>query len=233
MKRIFLENIKSGKTELDKENLHYLRKVLRCKENEEIHVFDGTQEARATFNCDYLYIGEILITNINEQPLKLAVAQIKQARFEWMIEKASEIGVTEIFILNTTRTNNEVRNFTRLKKIAIEAARQSGRITIPKIHQPISLKEFLQSAIHNQRDCQWTWGGILETPAQQRQGELYQGIIIGPEGGFDDEEIKALSENCNPINLGPNILRSETAAIVGLATIGFMKTSRQSLLSQE
>jgi len=236
MKRLFIQKIELGTQSLDKENMNYIKNVLRYRSGEEIIVFDGHSQAIATFTQAALNITQITHENVQEPALRLAIAQIKQPRFEWLVEKATEIGVSEIFLLTTKFTQNHVRNLERVRKIAIEAARQCERITIPKIHEAITLNEFI--AQHSSEN--WVFGHIekdLEKTddmdmAKKRgtqqnarcHGHIIKsvqafGLLIGPEGGFEENESKKLIDHYQPICLSPNILRAETSALVGLIYI--------------
>lgn len=131
-------------------------------------------------------------------------------RFEFALQKAIEMGYTEIIPLITDRTQRIPRNkFNRWQKIIIEASEQSGRAIIPKLHAPIKLPDLLK---HNTQF-------IIPDPSSNssiREIELSDNltICIGPEGGFSDAELAQFQEmKHNLINLGPRILRSETANI--------------------
>jgi 16S rRNA (uracil1498-N3)-methyltransferase len=101
------ENIKI-KIKLEKSNLHYIKNVLRHKNGEEILAFDGQQECLCLLNGENIEIVKFIRKNESQKTLKLAIAQIKAPRLEWLIEKATEIGVTEIFLLETKFTQNKI-----------------------------------------------------------------------------------------------------------------------------
>lgn len=239
MKRIFIPEIKLGEYILDKENENYLKNVLRFKENDEFLAFDGQKEALATYHGKYIAIKEITRTavNINGQYLepssklailKLAIGQIKQPALEWLVEKATEIGVNEIFLLETKFTQNKNCNIKRLEKIAIAACKQSNRITIPKIYAPKKLDQFIKE--HENET--WAFGNLSKNESSKNQPNITNknniheksngtiiGIVIGPEGGFEENESEKLFQHFIPLCLSQNILRAETAALVGLIYI--------------
>ena len=154
MKRIFIpqlsqiqnkkfeeKNFKNIKIKLDISNLHYIKNVLRHKNGEEVLAFDGQQECLCLLNGENIEIVKFIRKNESQNTLKLAIAQIKPSRLEWLIEKATEIGVTEIFLLETKFTQNKIHNISRLEKIALQACAQSNRITVPKIYNAIKINE--------------------------------------------------------------------------------------------
>lgn len=252
MKRIFIHqpitDISDDICVLDRENTNYIKNVLRHRAGHQIIVFDGASEALGVYDGkNSIKITKMLRENVVQPVLKLAIAHIKQARFEWLVEKATEIGVSEIFLLDTKFSQNKIRNLERARKIAIEAARQCNRVTIPKIHEPIKLDAFIEQ----HKNEAWAFGAIGEaclnadTPSShgcakkrianniniyrtnehnehnQNIDEKIIGIVIGPEGGFEENESKKLINHFYAVTLSPNILRAETAALVGLIYIFF------------
>ncbi len=233
MKRLFIDKISIGKHTPSKENMNYIKNVLRYRAGDKTIVFDGTNEAIGIFDGKNIEIIEYTRENVLEPTLKLAIAEIKQARFEWLIEKATELGVSEIFLLKTKFTQNHIRNLSRARKIAIEAARQCGRVTIPKIHESITLNKFIEE--HCEEN--WFFGHInfvqgatsldFANPTNDstksfklsHSAKTNVGIMIGPEGGFDENENKKLINHFTAVCLSQNVLRAETAALVGLIYI--------------
>lgn len=232
MRRIFIEineiaNCKNNTILLDKENANYIKNVLRLRDDSSLAIFDGANEYEAKLNGKYLHIQKTLRSVENEIPCRLAIAAIKQPRFEWLVEKATEIGCTEIFILETKFSQNTIRNYDRLRKITIEAARQCNRISIPKIHVQTKLNQFIANIDNSwafahpyitDHDCDGEVK-IMHSPNINTLEKHYRGIIIGPEGGFDTLEEKILEKHCKKVALSSNILRAETAAIVSLTHI--------------
>jgi 16S rRNA (uracil1498-N3)-methyltransferase len=211
MKRIFVEKIENNSIILDVDNLHYIKHVLRFTNGQKILLFDGEKEYCGTYNYNRIDIQNVT-RYANDKQLWLAIAEIKQHRFEWLAEKAAEIGVTKIFILKTERSQNRI-NLLRIKKIIIEAAKQSNRVSIPIIHHAISLNDFIisQNATH--------WCYCSPDSDNTSTSPNIIGSIIGPEGGFTEEEIKLLNSNMLAIKLNDNVLRSETAALCALCKI--------------
>ena len=157
------------------------------------------------------YINKITRENSLISKIKLGISSIKKERFEWLVEKATEIGVDEIFILKTARSQINHLNLERIKKIAQSAARQSNRIVIPEIHPEQKLEEFLKNC-----DKNWAFASLN---TQNKEIKNITGIIIGPEGGWSKEEESILTQKSLAITLSHNILRTETAAIISLTKI--------------
>ena len=199
----------------DPETIHQIRKVLRLNPNEQIILSDGNLgEATVKliiFEKDKIE-GEIIekYKNKNEPERKVVLytAILKRENFDLVVQKATETGVKEIIPVITSRTVKTGLNLDRLRKIAKEAAEQSGRGIVPVIHEPIKFQE----AIKN--------GGILFDPSgdilKAESLKLEAKLFVGPEGGFTEEEIELAKKNNFKIaSLGSLTLRAETAAIIG------------------
>ena len=147
----------------------------------------------------------------------LAFAPVKRAQVDWLVEKATELGVAKLIPVVTQRTIVERVKLERLEAIAIEAAEQCGRTRLPEIAEPVSLAKLLEY-----RDA-----GRRLYFADENGGELAARafvpgaamILTGPEGGFTDGERAAIrgATNAVAVSLGPRVLRAETAALAGLA----------------
>lgn len=206
VRRIFIENIKLGRHLLSFENEKYLKKVLRLRENELIHVFDGKFLANARLiSANSIEIFEIIKEELIEKNKILVVCGIKKERFEWMLEKVCEIGIHEIIVLKTERTQNEV-NLRRANLVLIEAAKQSKRISIPLLNQ-LTFDEFIK----NYKESNFVFCSLLAE--KNILNQEIEGVIVGPEGGFSENEEKILSKYFKETKLSMNVLRTETAAI--------------------
>jgi len=150
----------------------------------------------------------------NNAHLSIAIGLLKNRdRMEWMIEKLVEIGVGEIFFITTEKSERSKINLERFEKKAIAAMKQSLRAHLPKISQ-IYFDEVLIHPIekkyiaHCQKGAKIEWNAKLHSPQEPVL------LLIGPEGDFSEKEIlKALNHQFHPVDLGPNRLRTETAAI--------------------
>ena len=155
---------------------------------------------------DYTHIGH-LRTYVNNDVLK-------KENFEWAVQKAVEVGVKEITPIITARTVKLGLNKDRLKKIIKEAAEQSGRGILPKLNEAIIFDEAIKSAKENDLNLFFNIGGKNVQHSMSNISKI--GIFIGPEGGWDEEEIKKAqsSNGFTIVGLGKTILRAETAAVI-------------------
>ncbi|MGB5360292.1 16S rRNA (uracil(1498)-N(3))-methyltransferase [Eudoraea sp.] len=216
----------------NKEESKHIVKVLRKKEGDELHITNGR---------GVLFTAKILVADINKckasiistqkrHPkmfrLHLAVAPTKSAeRYEWFLEKATEIGVHEITPILCDHSERKILKMERLQKVVQSAMKQSLRTYLPKINNPVSYTEFL-SQDHKE----------LLFIAHCQEGEKLNlkrciaadkdiTILIGPEGDFSHKEIKEASENnFLPITLGEARLRTETAAIVACTAVALINS---------
>nr|WP_294169918.1 16S rRNA (uracil(1498)-N(3))-methyltransferase [uncultured Sphingomonas sp.] len=211
----------AASVELDAAQANYLGNVLRLGIDAELLLFDGASGEWLARIADS---GRKRMTLVVERPtrpleqvpdLTLAFAPVKRAPLDWLVEKATELGVARLQPVVTQRTVVERVKLERLGAIAIEAAEQCGRTLLPEIAEPVALASFLKDE-----------GGTLyfadETGGEPAAAAFQPGaatILTGPEGGFTDEEraaIRALP-TARAISLGPRILRAETAALAAVA----------------
>jgi 16S rRNA (uracil1498-N3)-methyltransferase len=204
---------------------HYLISVMRLKEGAPVKLFDD-QSGEWLAEVAHLAKRDLILrvsAKLREREavpdLWLLAAPIKKARIDLVAEKACELGVALYRPVITRRTIIERLNLVRLRSHMVEAAEQCGRTALPVVEEPVKLSALLK-----------TWpaertlffadeqGGVPFTQAAcARSGPA--AILIGPEGGFDDEEralIRAVPQAV-PITLGPRILRAETAAIAAIS----------------
>lgn len=223
--RFFVKENLHGKTVTiaDRELVSQWRNVLRLKNGDEINIFDGTgTEARAkilSFEKDSAEL-QILGTFRNEnEPLRYVIlycSVLKRENFELVAQKATEIGAKEIVPIITERTEKLNLRMDRLEKIAKEAAEQSGRAIVPKLHEPIKFEDAVNSAKNNAINlfCDLS-GESLENLKKNLKNEGRVGVFVGPEGGWTDEErLFAAKSDFKKVGLGKLTLRAETAAIV-------------------
>ena len=224
MQLFYAENIRDGKLVLDKTDSGHCIKVLRKKLGDEIHLVDGkgmmftAKIVDANHNkCKYEIIAEQKGGGLREKYLHVAIAPTKNiSRFEWFLEKATEIGIEEITPILTYHSERKTIKEDRLNKILISAMKQSLKAKLPKLNSLMKWKPFLQEESWSTYDfkgiaCMTEKSTLFK---EQRLGQNTL-VVIGPEGGFSDLEIEeAVKQNFTPVTLGESRLRTETAGIV-------------------
>ena len=211
--------------DLSAEHSHYLAHVMRQHAGGVIALFNGRHGVwTARIEAVQKKTVQVrLMTCTRPQPpapqLQLWLALIKRSRLEWAVEKATELGVGRIQLLTTRYTQNDHVRLERLQTIAVEAAEQCGRAEVPEIATPQPLMTALTAwSDGNLVYCDEALAGVDVpfTPTHVR------GILIGPEGGFSDDERAHLRglPFVRPISLGPRILRADTAAVAALVRVG-------------
>ncbi len=211
---------------LDEETSKHIVQVLRMQNAEQLQLTDGKGNlftAEITDNNRKRCAVSIIQTASHQRPtinISIAISLIKNAsRFEWFLEKATELGVTEIIPLICTRTEKQHFREDRMKGVLISAMLQSQQVWLPILHEPKKFAELIMKANQQQKfiaHCEDENNKIqlttqlLNLPA----GEASKLILIGPEGDFTKEEINhALQNNFVPVALGNTRLRTETAGI--------------------
>ena len=210
---------------LDKSQSHYVSKVMRLKEKEVFSLFNSSGEWEAKILNITKSIVEFNVTKQlrqkeNTKDLWLAFSPIKSNYFNFMIQKATELGVTKFLPIIFERTIVRKVNKERLEKVIIEAAEQSNRITVPSIEDPQKLKSFL----NNDMDLIFTDLNTANTKIDLTKLTTKPTcVIIGPEGDFSEEEREEILKfnGVQPIKINENILRSETAVISALSIINY------------
>ena len=214
---------------LDKKQSHYVSKVMRLRENDEFNVFNESGEWIAQ-------IKKINKTGIEFQIVKqlrskesrvdiwLAFSPIKSNYLNFMIQKATELGVTKFIPVIFERSIVRRINNDRLRKIIIEATEQSNRIFTPEIESPIKLQNFLSTYEDKIKLIFTDLNSNKKKISLMKSEKKPLCILIGPEGDFSESErLKILNfKDVETIKLNDNILRSETAAISALSVINFI-----------
>ena len=227
--RLFFSNILSANLtdKLDKSQSHYLTKVMRVKENEVFSLFNKEGEWEAKILGISKSIVEFKTTKQlrqkeNTKELWLAFSPIKSNYQNFMIQKATELGVTKFLPIIFDRTVVRKINKERLEKIVIEASEQSSRINVPSIESPQTLDIFLKK---NSMDLIFT--DLNSNNIKVDKSKLTDKpvcIIIGPEGDFSEaERDKILSfKDVQSVKINENILRSETAVISAISIVNYV-----------
>jgi 16S rRNA (uracil1498-N3)-methyltransferase len=211
---------------LDKLQSHYVTKVMRIKMGETFSLFNSSGEWEAKILILSKSIVEFNITKQLRQKestkeIWLAFSPIKSNYFNFMIQKATELGITKFLPIIFDRTIVRKINKERLEKVIIEAAEQSNRINVPLIEEPQSLKDFLSN---DKIDLIFT-----DLNSKNKKLDLKKltkkptCIIIGPEGDFSETEREQILsfKGVQPIKINENILRSETAVISAISIINY------------
>ncbi|MEM7650753.1 MAG: 16S rRNA (uracil(1498)-N(3))-methyltransferase, partial [Pseudomonadota bacterium] len=209
---------------LETDQLHYLKNVLRKSVDDCVRVFNGADgEWLGQISVLEKKRGELTLTEqfkqqpSKEEPLHLIFAPIKKGRMDFLIEKAVELGVTDIHPVMTARTEARNLKTQRLQSHIIEAAEQCERLSLARLHKEQSLNALLQSW---DAETPVYWGAERHENAEHLANiKDPKCFLIGPEGGFDDEETRALENHKDTIgiSLGEQILRAETAALFCLS----------------
>lgn len=231
MQLFYTPNLSESQTSFvfDKEESKHIIKVLRKKTGDILHVTNG---------FGYLFLCEIIIASdskctvkINsfekqETPksyLHLAVAPTKMnERYEWFLEKATEIGIQEITPIICEHSERKVIKTDRYQKILESAMKQSLHFYLPKLNEPILYKDFIKKEFDGQKfiaHCEETVKKSLKNELETNKNVL---ILIGPEGDFSVKEIQlAIDTKYIPVSLGNTRLRTETAAVVACHSVAF------------
>ena len=207
---------------LDEDTSKHITGVLRMKVGDEVLLTDGNgAKAQAIITNDHRKKCSLRIDAVETEAPKtpkvcIAISLIKNnTRFEWFLEKATEIGVSEIIPLLCERTERQSFRYDRMQSILISAMLQSQQVWLPQLHEPTSFEKVLSTTYENK---------FIAHCLPHQKGSLYGAlkkfdsdrmILIGPEGDFTEVEIeRALNQNFLPVTLGNTRLRTETAGLV-------------------
>ena len=211
---------------LDKSQSHYLTKVMRVKENEVFSLFNKNGEWEAKILGISKSIVEFKVTKQlrqkeNTKELWLAFSPIKSNFQNFMIQKATELGVTKFLPVIFDRTVVRKINTERLKKIVIEASEQSNRLNVPLVEESQNLKNFLNS---NLMDLIFTdLNSNNKKIDSSKLSDKPTCIIVGPEGDFSEAEREQILnfDGVQALKINDNILRSETAVISAISIVNY------------
>jgi len=215
---------------LQDEQSHYLKDVMRLKAGDTFSVFNNQGEWSACVQnyekkSTKIKILEKLRDKKNEQNIWLAFTPIKQNPLNFIIQKGTELGVQKFIPILSERTVVKDINIERIKKIIIESAEQSNRISIPQINNLELLKKFIDDFPKNGClifcDINCEKNDLKNILSRKSTGPIC--ILIGPEGDFSENERKLIVEleQSQSISLAKNILRAETAAIAGVTLVNY------------
>ena len=232
MQLFYSSNISEKDTNFsfDKEESRHIVKVLRKKSGDKLHITNGK---------GWLFEAELKLADIKhcsasieskslqkkrDYNLHLAVAPTKMNdRYEWFLEKATEIGIETITPIICDHSERKVVKTIRFEKIIQSAMKQSIQCYLPKLNAPIAFKDFISQDFSGQKliaHCEETDKKSLKSQVKPNQD---YSILIGPEGDFSVKEIEiALQHNFIPVTLGETRLRTETAAIAACHSVAFI-----------
>lgn len=214
----------------DKEESKHIIKVLRKKDTDILFVTNGlglllkTEITLASDNKCTVQILAVKKMEPSKFRLHLAVAPTKMnERYEWFLEKVTEIGIHEITPIICDRSERKVVNRERFEKIILTAMKQSNVLFLPKLNEAVSFKEFIKhknEGLQFIAHCEETNKKSLKSVLKPNENIT---LLIGPEGDFSEKEIaSAFENNYVPVSLGNTRLRTETAAVVACHSAVFV-----------
>jgi 16S rRNA (uracil1498-N3)-methyltransferase len=206
---------------------HYLIHVMRARKGDRVCLFNGkdgewlAQLSEVSKRHCVLHCERKIAEQAGDPDVWLCFAPIKKTPADYLVQKATELGVRVLQPVFTRRTIVTRVNLERMRANMIEAAEQSGRLNIPETREPLSLEKLLSSWPTERRliFCDEGGGAMPLATALSRESEVPFAILTGPEGGFEPAESDALRHSTFvvPVSLGPRILRADTAALAALA----------------
>lgn len=212
---------------LEQTQAHYLFSVMRRETGDTVEVFNGRDGSWACTITEKSRKSGAMVAQRQTAPqrdppdLWLCFAPIKKTRTDFIVEKATELGAARILPVSTAFTNSERIRRDRLQAHAVEAAEQCGGTYVPPVDEIVPLDRMLDAWPEGRRImfCDETLADTAEAAELARDRDAGPwAVIVGPEGGFSDEERRQLRamEGAQPVRLGPRILRADTAAVAAL-----------------
>ncbi|MFH1794213.1 MAG: 16S rRNA (uracil(1498)-N(3))-methyltransferase [Pseudomonadota bacterium] len=231
MQRLFLPHPMqaNGEVEPDPQQTHYLINVLRMQPGTQLLVFNGIdgEWLASLAEVTRKKVRLTLMTQVRPQPaqsdLVYCFAPLKQGRLDYLVQKAVEMGAGVLQPVLTQHTQMSNIGIDRIRANVIEAAEQCGILAIPEVREVVKLDRLIWEWEPGRRLIFCDEGAETNNPVPALQGIAEQklGLLIGPEGGFSEEERQQLRAlpYVTPIPLGPRILRADTAAVAAMAVI--------------
>jgi 16S rRNA (uracil1498-N3)-methyltransferase len=230
-RRFFVEDIRNGHAEIAGDDARHLTRVLRVEAGQRYEISDNHAVYLAeieTARKERVIFRTLEKLPVIEPPviMTLCAAIVKFDHFEWMIEKATELGVSRIVPMISVRTERGLdkaapKRLERWRRIGLEASQQSRRAHLPEIAEPTRWRDALETraAYFYALDENTTHPLPAAFPAERRRDDSVA-LLIGPEGGWTDEErSEFIAAGWAAVSLGPSILRAETAALAALAVV--------------
>jgi 16S rRNA (uracil1498-N3)-methyltransferase len=231
-RRFFVDEVRNGSAHIQGEEARHLTRVLRVEAGQRYEISDNRNVYLA--EIETARKESVVFRTLEKLPaapaaarIKLYAALIKFDRFEWIVEKATELGVTEIVPVEAARSDRGLekaaaKRVERWRRIALEASQQSRRTHLPEIQEPVSLA----LALARTGTCRFVLDEhpeaalLMKALPAERTAQDTVAILTGPEGGWtEDERASFTAAGWAPVSLGPLILRAETAVIAALAVV--------------
>ena len=228
-------NLEQNTCVIEGEDVKHISRVLRCRENDKLEVCDMDNNEYICeikeINKDNILLDIIEKVNIKRESnlkVKLYQGMPKGTKMELILQKLTEIGVDEIVLVQTKRSVTKIDNkkedkkIERWERIIYEAAKQSKRAKIPKLTGVLTFKEALADMQNNDLNlCPYENERTISIKEAIKDSSANTiGIFVGPEGGFEEEEVEKIQEiDGKVVSLGPRILRTETASVVASSIV--------------
>lgn len=231
-RRFFVPEVRRGVAELTGRDAEHLVRVLRAERGQVYEISDDrnlylAEIETATRSSVVFRVQEQLEEPESSVEIVLLAALIKFERFEWLIEKATELGVATIQPIEAVRSERGLeqaarKRIERWEKIALEASQQARRAHLPKIEQPLRLSKALsvEPDVRFLLDEDASARPMLDSFPEERKASDRLALLVGPEGGWTEEErAQSIAAGWTACSLGDTILRAETAALAGIAIV--------------
>ena len=232
-RRFFVEQVRNGHAEISGDDARHLTRVLRVEVGQRYEISDNRNAYLSEVEMarkEHVVFRTLEKLPTVEPPVRLILcaALIKFDHFEWLIEKATELGVTEIIPVIATRTERGLdraaeKRLERWQRIALEASQQSRRTYLPVVHEARGFEEACNVAAKYRYVLDEDPGGapLASALPSERSAEDEVAVLLGPEGGWTAEEREQFqAAGWTRVTMGPLILRAETAGIAALSVIG-------------
>jgi 16S rRNA (uracil1498-N3)-methyltransferase len=231
-RRFFVDEVRNGHAQIEGDEARHLTRVLRVEAGQRYEISDNRSVYLA--EIETARKENVVFRTLEKLPaaapsarVELYAALIKFDRFEWIVEKATELGVTEIVPIEATRSERGLekaaaKRVERWRRIALEASQQSRRTHLPEIAEPVTFAQAMARTGTYRYALDETPGAVLllEALPVARTVQDTVAILTGPEGGWTEGEHGSFSAaGWTPVSMGPLILRAETAVIAALAVI--------------
>jgi len=217
-----------GLLQLNEETSKHMVQVLRMGVGEKVSLTDGKGTKAIAEIVDahkkkcLVRINEISANDLPQPKKAIAISLVKNtSRFEWFLEKATEMGVTAIYPLLCDRTEKQHFRMERMKGILVSAMLQSQQVWLPEMSQPLTFSELIQTAQYHSKYIGYCDESYPRKLLHQQNIAKDSLILIGPEGDFTPSEVEqAMAKGFEPVSLGSNRLRTETAGVAAAVILG-------------